>query len=256
MVAEEGPVGPEGTETHYCGLVLRTQLSTGASKSDVYFARRRRDGALVVVKGPLAAEGEARHALEMCEWKLHNNIPTTAAELVMLVPDRWPAGVPLGLRNRVPRDRPAPFLVIVSLVDCDGLARRTHQSKLWPPTEVFEGAALHLSFARLTPAQMRDYVEALLVRWLFGISDLADRNFLLSRSGRVVSIDEEYRDRNVSFQTELRKNRCAAIVQWLRDRPDHYDSLRVAGWTHVPERLQPRLATLLRRDGVVGLFSK
>jgi hypothetical protein len=258
MPAEAINAAPS-TETGAFDLVVRTQLSTGSGKSDVYFARRRVGGDLVVVKGPLASCNEADNALAMRAWKETHGLPSVGAELVYLVPDRWPEGVPLGVRNRLPRDQPAPFLVFESLVSEAALARRVHDSKMWPPTEVvdWDKVSLHLPSAAgmrsdtLTDDEWRDYVRALLARWLFGIGDLADRNFLRA-NGRVISIDEETRDKDFDFVSTLKARRCALVRGWLVG--GGYETLGVDAW-NIPEELAARLRTLQNKKTCLALFS-
>lgn len=210
-------------------LLVRAQLTTGHAKCDVYFARDVGNGTTVVVKGPLPSVDAATRSIDFQAWKRAHGIPALDARLVWLVPDRWPEGVPLGVRNRVDRTRPAPFLVSASLVDAAALRVKTHSSKLWPPTAVADWTArpLHLHWDALTPLGKRDYVAALLARYAFGISDLADRNFLVAQSGRVVSVDEECRGRRVDFAVELKKTRCAHVRAWL---DAHFDELDVGAW--------------------------
>ena len=219
----------------------------------MYFATTR-SGRVVVVKGPLPSVEAAENAIEMADWKSRHGIPHVATTCVQLVPDRWPEGVALGLRNRIARDQPAPFLVAASLLTVAQLTscRRTHSSKLWPATEVFDDAqaGLHLRFESLSLQQMKDYVRALLARWVYGTSDLADRNFLLS-SGRVYSIDEEMRGHPVSFGVELKSKRCNAVAAWVST---HYASLGVHEWVFASAELAARASKLADKSFVLGLF--
>jgi hypothetical protein len=73
---------------------------------------------------------------------------------------------------------------------------------------------------------MIDYVHNLLFRYLFGISDLADRNFLMV-NGQVISIDEEIEGKLNGLNYELKKNKCIFIQNWLKD---NYEKLNVNKW--------------------------
>lgn len=238
-------------ETQYCTFMLRAQLTTSCVKSDVYFARH--EGRIVVMKGPFSTVNAVKNALNLNRWKQANGFPITKLYSVMLIPDRWPEGVPLGIRNMTCRTERAMFLVSDSLIQDETLLkRRIHSSKLWPPTEVLDGAAtaLHLQFEKLSHQSMIDYVRNLLFRWLFGVSDLADRNFLVNE-GRVLSIDEEYRARPVNFLNELKKKRCEFLRNWV---DVFYEELQLASWKHVPTFLLPKYHELLNKDFVIQLF--
>ena len=59
-----------------------------------------------------------------------------------------------------------------------------------------------------------------------GISDLADRNFLMV-DGRVISIDEDIENHVVKVATELRKNKAKFLYDWIKI---HYDKLDIKKW--------------------------
>ena len=240
-------------ETSYT-FIVRTQINTSASKTDVYFATSP-DGELVVVKGPLASTTAVNNMLEIQQWKKSMNLPYVDAKLVMMIPDRWPEGIPLGKRNSVNRKEEHPFLISKSLISEELLVhRKMHSSKLWPPTEIvdWEKVPLHFSVYEITDQEKKDYIEALLCRYLFGISDLADRNFLMV-NGRVISVDEEYRDHVVDFQKELRKNRCSMVYLWVDEM---YSYLGVSNWT-IPDELKTcevRLEIVKNKEECLALF--
>lgn len=247
---KSGAIQGASLESSYTFLV-RAQLTTSASKSDVYFAKDPL-GQLVVVKGPLKSIKEAEFMLDMQEWKKNHKIPYLNATCEWLVMDRWLQGVPLGLRNTLDRQKPHPFLIIKSEVPENAILnnKKLHQSNLWPPTEVVDWnkVPLHLNIDHLTPQEWNDYVTALLMRYVFGISDLADRNFLMV-NGRVISIDEEINSRNVSFMVELKKTKCATIHEWLKL---HYDELSL-DW-EIPEEALDKLTIIQKKEKCMALF--
>ncbi len=233
---------------------VRTQLNTGKSKSDVYVATRVADGVCVIVKGPLPSETAARNMLEFKAWKETHGLPTIATELVHMIPDRWSGGIPLGLRNSVDRTKLAPFLVFECLVPAGELKRKMHESKVWPATEVVDWGQvkLHLDIDALNDNEMRDYVRALCARWAWGVSDLADRNFLCAR-GRVYSIDEEYRGRDVNFGVELKKAKCSKVRSWI---DTHYESLDFAKWwVPLHTGVEEKMGTLRNKQTCLDLFN-
>jgi len=111
---------------------------------------------------------------------------------------------------------------------------------------------LFIEIKNLNDSEFTDYVLNLLARWIFGISDLADRNFL-RKDGHVYSIDEEYKDRSVSFKTELRKNKCDIIIKWLNKNYNSKILPFVSKWS-VPEKYKNKLKELQNKQSVIGLF--
>jgi len=237
-------------ETDYT-FIVRTQLTTSRAKTDVYFADDPL-GNLVVMKGPLASQKIAQRMVDHQEWKKRHGIPCIDVTVEMLIPNRWLEGTPLGLRNTVDRSKYAPFLVSKSVVSKDVLDnRRIHSGKVWPPTEIVDWSkvSLHFHIENLSKVEITDYMTALLMRYVFGISDLADRNFLMTQ-GRVISIDEEIFDNKVNFMIELKKNRCAFIKEWLIN--NHSNLL--LDWD-VDDKYNERLVSVQSKDQCIQLFS-
>jgi hypothetical protein len=131
-------------------------------------------------------------------------MPYIEQHIEFMIPNRWPEGVPLGIRNKISRTTPAPFLISTSILP-KILPLKTHSSVRWPATVVpdWDKITNHVGPFKLNDKQMIDYINALLMRKQFGISDLADRNFLYLNN-RIVSIDEDTRDKDVNFVKELR----------------------------------------------------
>lgn len=125
---------------------------------------------------------------------------------------------------------------------------------MWPKTAVVDWTkvSLHVKPLELTGLPARDYVAALAVRYVWGISDIADRNLLQTPGGRVVSVDEEYRGREVNFRVELKRERCAWVVKWL-DGDGNFESMGTAAWA-VPGGLKARLAVVQERASMRALF--
>ncbi len=241
-------------------FVVRAQLTTSQAKTDVYFATGA-TGELYVVKGPLRKIEDARRAIQMAAWKAANGLPAVEPRLVFLCPDRWPDGVPLGIRNGLDRARPAPFLVAKSLTPLAAIRRRVHSSKLWPPTEVVDPAATSHHFSlkafaagRLSGEENADYVLALLARYVFGVSDLAERNFIRAK-GRVYSVDEETRKPELYFERELGCRRVESVAAWI---DGNWETVRssVSGWTQVPQRRHSFWKTVCDRAQVLRLFGR
>lgn len=257
-------------ETEYAELVVRAQLVTFNSRTDVYYAKVKdnvfapeEERRLVVMKGPLADPSQASNVMCMIKWKKANGIPFVNADVVHLVPDRWPEGTPSGVRNKMSRAQQAPFLQFDSLVPEDKIVKRIHKSKCWPPTEVADPQkmSLHLTngggnpetditVVLADPMLGKDYVEALIFRYVFGIPDLADRNFLVvfdpvSQRKRVISIDEDAMDKPVHLFRELQKTRAGLVQRWIMK---HYDLLSCKDWVFdgVSDRMRASMAERIR----------
>lgn len=216
-------------ETEEYQFLVRTQLNTTKTKQDVYFAKDK-SGKLVVVKGPFKDIYNINILKDHLQWKKGNNLPYINFEVKEMIPDRWHDGIPLGIRNTIDRTTMAYFIIFDSVIFEEQIVKKLHSSKVWPETEVvdWEKIPLHFDYKtrKLTEQEMIDYVHNLLYRYLFGISDLSDRNFLMV-SGRVISIDEESKDRLNGLNSELRKNKTLFIHNWLED---NYEKLNVKKW--------------------------
>lgn len=78
----------------------------------------------------------------------------------------------------------------------------------------------------LTEQECIDYVHGILFRYLLGISDLADRNFLMT-GGRVISIDEDVEGRVMDLYVTVQKKNASFLQKWLQTG---YESLSVSEW--------------------------
>jgi DNA-directed RNA polymerase subunit H len=245
---------PERESTAY-DFVVRTQLTTMGTKMDVYFARDKA-GKLVVVKGPYATRKEIDILVSNTEWKKKFNLPYNRFEVRQLMPDRWPQGVPLGARNKINRNQPAFFLVFESYIEESQLQTIEKSSPLWPPTEAvdWEKIPFHIDYRtrQLTEREMIDYVHALLFRYLLGISDYADRNFVL-KDGRVISIDEDVENHDINLYRVLQKNKANFVYQWLKD---NYEKLDVAQWEPKIPAQQEKLRQIQNKSSCLQLFQE
>jgi DNA-directed RNA polymerase subunit H len=245
---------PERESTAY-DFVVRTQLTTMGTKMDVYFAKDKA-GKLVVVKGPYATRKEIDILVSNTEWKKKFNLPYNRFEVRQLMPDRWPQGVPLGARNKINRNQPAFFLVFESYIEESQLQTVQKSSLLWPPTEVvnWEKIPFHIDYRTrtLTEQEMIDYVHAILFRYLLGISDYADRNFVL-KDGRVISIDEDVENHEINLYRVLQKNKANFVYQWLKE---NYEKLDVARWEPKYPTQQSRLIQIQDKASCLRMFQE
>lgn len=222
-------------ETEEYNFVVRSQLTTSVFKMDVYFARDTHTNKFIVVKGPYKNRDEINILKRNTEWKMKHNLPYIPFVIRSLIPDRWPEGIPLSARNKVKRSEPSYFLVFDSVIDPSEIQTKYHSSKLWPSTEVvdWDKLALHFDYQSrpLTEQEWKDYVHSLLFRYVFGISDLADRNFIM-KNGRVISIDENVEGHVVDLYAILKKNKAEAVYQWLKT---NYHKLEIRTWSLTEE---------------------
>ena len=232
---EEKPIAGQMDDEKYehesraYDFVVRTQLTTMGTKMDVYFAKDK-TGSLVVVKGPYQTRKEIDILVSNTEWKKRYNLPYNKFVVRQLIPDRWPEGVPLGARNKINRNLPAFFLVFESYINESQIRTKMRSSPLWTSTEVvdWEQIPFHFDYKNraLSDQEMKDYVHALLFRYLLGISDYADRNFVL-KDGRIISIDEDVENHEINLYKVLQKNKAEFVYRWLTS---NYEKLEVQQW--------------------------
>ena len=247
-------------------LFVRAQVNTSASKQDVYFATESDTGRFVVVKGPYAEP--QTDIIEIAKWKKQNGLPFNMPKIVEMYPDRWPptsssVRIPLGIRNKFKTDTPAYFVIFPSFVQKENIKIKTHGTKVWPDdTQVVDwdrtDTGFHLdgkTLDSLSFNQMKDYISALLFRWIFGISDIANRNFIIV-GDHVMSIDEEYRDHWDSISRELSGSKMSRqmqkVVKWLNIK-DNYSALGVNKWI-VPEKYKDRHKIVSTKEGAISIF--
>ena len=253
----------------YYNFVARAQPNTSVCKADTYFADDPITGAFLFIKGPLKTLKDAENSIKMNDWKKENNLPyMNSLKIEMLIPDRWDEGIGLGLRNTIDRSKEAPFLICESTISRDKitsniitygeykvLKKDKTVAKKWSlELEIVNWFNIpsHLEISSLSDIEFSDYVLNLLARWIFGISDLADRNFL-RKNGRIYSVDEEYKDRDVNFWNELRKNKCNTVYNWLCANYEMFILQRLNEWI-VPEKYKEKLTNLLDKDFVLKFF--
>lgn len=204
------------SETEIGTFIMRIQLTTSKSKCDVYLVERGDEP--YIVKGPYPDSKTVDRFLELQKLKAEYGMAYIKARQVLCLPDRWPEGVPLGIRNSVDRSRKFSFLVSDCLIPTSKFVSRSHGSKIWPKTPVMnpEKTILHAEIDRLDEKGILDYYCCVGFRLKFGLSDMAKRNFLYA-NGRVYSIDEESVKSNIDLRNELRGDRWKILSEkWLQ----------------------------------------
>lgn len=129
-----------------------------------------------------------------------------------------------------------------------------HSSTLWPATEVVDWKQIPFHFTHkaraLTNQEYTDYIHAILFRYLLGVSDFADRNFLM-KDGRVISIDEDVEGRDIDLYATLQKNKAAFLYEWLQS---HYEHLGVSQWVIANENQRGKLIEIQNKASCLALF--
>lgn len=223
-------LAPLRKETELYELITRIQLNTSRSKSDVYFAKERSTDHIVVVKGPLCNTASVPFARAVNSWKRKAGLPSIDwIKQVYMVPDRW-INIPLGVRGAVSRHENAAFLVSQSAISLDAKSildsTTMKESKLWPPTQVIDWSSEAMApfawnisrFNQVSKRIQCDYVWGILAKYITGVNDMADRNFVLTSAGRLLSVDEETQCTPVQpiSATVRGKIRIDTIVRWLK----------------------------------------
>jgi hypothetical protein len=240
-------------ETEEYEFLVLTQITTSGMKQDVYFARDK-EGKLVVIKGPYSNKKQIDVLLRNTNWKKDNNIPYILFEVKQMIPNRWPDGIPLGFRNTIDRTKPAWFIIFDSVIPEDKIQKKIHSSKLWPETQVVDWDKIPLHFEYKsgvrTEKEMTDYVRSIFFRYIRGVSDFADRNFLLA-DGRVISIDEDIEERDVNMYKELRKNKAEYVYKWIKK---NYENIDIDNWKGNTSYENEKLKIVKDRKKCLDLF--
>ena len=253
-------VHPAGCEWGRFEFVARMQLVTGNGKTDTYLAydRAARPSAsshetvvvhdkFVVVKGPFPHDSPlpARvAALARVKREVFGERDGVLAQDVEVVNLERAAGHPysgpLGLRRSILAGTNPLFLVAPLLVNVEDLRFKLHKSKLWDETVVVDWDAPSMKPYRVVPKELPAataspadpapevdelgaYVKLLMLRYVAGVTDHADRNFVRAAPRmcggvrKLCALDEdtEPASRIGGVATDLRKNKCELVHLWL-----------------------------------------
>lgn len=191
-------------ETYYTFL-CRAQISCSNAKTDTYFARDP-DQKMVFVKGPYTDITIPEDFLKFQDLKREKGMPYIRARVEMMIPDRWPEGVPLGLRRKLDLKKAYPFLICDSLFG-DTLKTKIVESKVWPPTEVVDCPKFDPLKYSFNSRELKDWYESIEFRVKYNLGDLANRNFI-PFEGRIYSVDEEVtKSKKINLENCLKKQR-------------------------------------------------
>ncbi|AHA46022.1 putative glycosyltransferase [Insectomime virus] len=207
-------------------FIVRAQLVCGTGKTDTYFAKEKRTGKRVLVKGPFKSKDSIKNVLTIAKIKKALGVPFVRVRRMLLRPDFFPDSV-MGVRSRMEdRDVISCFLVFDDETTEEVLPTTTRKGKVTPETEVVDWESVE-SMRHFNVLQYDDgeilfgFCIAVIFRVIFGLPDLADRNFLfVPRKNTVLSIDEDICGREVDLEAALKKNRFAKYREVLEKNRD------------------------------------
>jgi len=108
-----------------------------------------------------------------------------------------------------------------------------HSSKLWPETEVVNYDKMKkykFDPKNCTKDIFKQYVVHLLFRSLLGLSDLADRNFIIV-DNILYSIDEESMKDDLSLENELKKSKYELVLNFIKIKDNkHFLNEKLNEW--------------------------
>ena len=206
---QKAPVQEEDEEEDRGGLLkesdvfmnpVRCQLNTSRGRPDTYFCQKKNLWlAKHFVKGPFLDGDKASLAVAVNEMK-RLYFPelsfVTGMMRVDLIPDLL-EDTALGARTVVEAGKTYAFVMCNDLVGYDRAKTTKKSSKMWPPTKVVDwkkladkhGAGV-VTLQKLNHKQCLEVARELLFRLWLGIPDQAWRNFVCSRNGTMVAVDE------------------------------------------------------------------
>jgi hypothetical protein len=95
-------------------------------------------------------------------------------------------------------------------------------SKVWKDIPVIDWkkpirGMEHLEFEKVVnnPVMMKDFVYNIIFRYIMGIGDFADRNFVMSK-GRVYSIDEDSIGRDFDWKAHLKTKYHESFLSYIK----------------------------------------
>ena len=228
---------PVDKESDRFNFIVRAQLVTSMSKMDTYYATDKTNGSVVFVKGPYLSKDKAAIAIHSSELKNILGINYIPVEMVLLQPDLLET--PLGLRHTInDKSIKRPFLIFKNLCGND-LIITTKESKVWKPTPVVDWDKMVTCqvFNVLKEKNLniiRQYIEQLLYRYIVGIGDLADRNFILAEN-KVYSVDEDSMGKDIKLCSNLKKKRTDVILSFLKKDIVYFNEL-ISKWKFIIEK--------------------
>lgn len=211
---------------------VRIQVTVADSRSDTYFGIEKETGRRVFIKGPYKDKDAASLPAKIYEIKklLDPNLPSIRLELKNMKPDLFPA-VPWGFRRHTDRTKGYWFLIADNIFTVDPIPRKIHNTKMWKDEEIVDWTKIKEpeipNPLKLKGKALDNYILNILFRFVLGIPDPADRNFMLMKDGRVFSVDEEGINFETNYPNALKEKRCTIIKKYVNSE---------SGWKTIHSR--------------------
>lgn len=264
-------------ETDYARFIVRAQLVTGNTKTDTYFGEK--NGKIIFIKGPFRESiEEMESVMEMQTIKKRVGLPTIEYRVVMLQPNRDTIDMEksfddptkkkeskegLGFRKSCNRQKLYPFLVSEVLFSPDTIPIKEHGSVTWPSdTQIIDldrvKSMKHTRFEDVFKGKDDDmkrmYIENIMFRYITGMPDLANRNFVM-KDQRVYSIDEDSIDKDFNLEAAFsKKGEFTIFVAELRKHKEHYKKVLFRYIQFMPVKKSQKELQLSESAGVRYLF--
>jgi len=188
---------------------IRAQIICASTRPDTYYAIEKKNDRKIFVKGPYMSKEKANIPYSLNEIKKQlYTLNTYEMVITDMIPDMF-EDPPFGTRTHLDRNKPHTFLVCEDLVCIDKFPTKIKNTVKWKDTKVVDWEKVtvvsHITDNALAdPKILTQYVVCLFYRYIFGVGDLADRNFLIV-NGKVYSVDEEMIGHPVIISTSIRK---------------------------------------------------
>lgn len=209
-------------ESEYFEFIVRAQLVTGNGKTDTYFANE--NGKLVFVKGPFESLEQIQDFMKIQKDKKRLGLQTLNYRVVELCPDLF-TNTPLGKRKSLDKTKKYPFLVCDTLFNGYDIPTKLHSSKVWEETEVVDWNKVD-DFTHLEDKSLQDeiifrqFCENVIFRYVYGIGDLAKRNFIIKKK-KVYSIDEDSFLRDFDLKQNLH-TKYQFFLKYIQSHKEHF----------------------------------
>ena len=196
-------------------FIARAQITTGSSKTDVYFARGT-DGSRVVVKGPFMSYAHVHMTFQINSLsKLFPQVNSINASIRLLIVNEKLGGIstPMGLRVEMV-NKPGYFLIMDDLYGLETYPVKMHPGSVkWPPVEVVDWSKVG---GQSIPSKMTDegninFLIQLAYRYIFKFGDFAQRNFI-NRGNLVYNLDMDRLFVNNVFRISANEKNILADV--------------------------------------------
>lgn len=209
--------GIKNLESEIFDFDVRVQATVTDYRQDTYLATEKKTGRFVFVKGPYKTEEEVNIPIKLSEMKtvIAPNLPNIKLEKIKLIPDLFP-NLPWGIRRHLDRNKEYWFLISESLIK-KPVPRKIHNTKKWGDVEVIDYSKIDEpkkpDILKLKENELYSYILNLLFRYALGIPDIADRNFMLMKDGRVFSTDEEGFNKNINIRNKIGAKKAEFILE-------------------------------------------